>query len=170
MELRSQSLQCFRRAVGPCLLALFLLGLSACTTRPEPSAQGCATSPFPCLSGTALVSLETNQGKVILELDGDAAPLTAGNFIDLVKKEAYDGTAFHRVVRDPVPFVVQGGDPLSANPKISADRYGSGNFIDPSTGEARLIPLELKLKSDQEPTYGQVITSPLATEQLSMNH
>ena len=170
MELRSPARRCIRRAFGSFLLATLLLGLAACSPRPEPSAQGCSTSSSPCLSGTAVVSLETGKGKVMLELDGQSAPLTAGNFVDLVRKGVYDGTAFHRVVRDPVPFVVQGGDPLSANPKISPERFGSGNFIDPSSGEARFIPLELKLKSDQQPTYGQVITSPLATEQLSMNH
>ena len=59
---------------------------------------------------------------------GRQLPLTAGNFVDLVRQGVYDGTAFHRVVREPVPFVVQGGDPLSANPQIPVRSLRIGEF------------------------------------------
>ena len=52
--------------------------------------------------------MSTSRGDITIEVDGDAAPLTAGNFVDLVRRGTYDGTLFHRVVREPVPFVVQG--------------------------------------------------------------
>ena len=45
---------------------------------------------------------------VKIELDGDEAPLTVENFVDLCNKGFYDGLTFHRYVKD---FVLQGGDP-----------------------------------------------------------
>ena len=47
-------------------------------------------------------------GTVKIELDGDEAPLTVENFVDLCNKGFYDGLTFHRYVKD---FVLQGGDP-----------------------------------------------------------
>ena len=70
-------------------------------------------------------------------------PLTSGNFIDLVEQGVYDGTAFHRVVRSPSPFVVQGGDPQSKDPNFPVQRLGTGNFVDPKTKQPRYIPLEI---------------------------
>ncbi|MEX1324088.1 MAG: peptidylprolyl isomerase [Synechococcaceae cyanobacterium] len=151
------------------LAAVLLLGGCAAGGQDGPEI-GCATAATPCLSGDATVALTTSKGEVRLDLDGAAAPLTAGNFLDLVRRGAYNGTAFHRVVRQPTPFVVQGGDPLSANPVTPANQYGSGNFIDPDTGQARLIPLELKLSGEESPRYGEVITSPTANRQLVLAH
>ncbi|MBM5798111.1 MAG: peptidylprolyl isomerase, partial [Cyanobacteria bacterium K_Offshore_0m_m2_072] len=124
----------------------------------------------PCLQGAALVELETSRGKVRVQLDGAAAPLTAGNFVDLVNKGAYNGTLFHRVVREPVPFVVQGGDPQTANPKVSPTQYGMGNYLDPASGQSRLIPLELKLSKEGAPRYGELLTAPGITRQLALVH
>ena len=60
--------------------------------------------------------------KKIYFIDGNLAPATAGNFVDLVKRGTYDGTVFHRVIKKPVPFVVQGGDPLSKDARVSSNR------------------------------------------------
>ncbi|MBM5803284.1 MAG: peptidylprolyl isomerase [Cyanobacteria bacterium K_DeepCast_35m_m2_155] len=156
------------------LLALLLLlapvGLSACAAESGSRPQGCAAGTVACLQGTALVELETSKGKLQLQLDGAAAPLTAGNFVDLVNKGAYNGTLFHRVVREPVPFVVQGGDPQTANPKVNPSQYGTGNYLDPASGQARLIPLELKLSGEAAPRYGELLTAPGITRQLALAH
>ncbi|MFO7630437.1 MAG: peptidylprolyl isomerase [Prochlorococcaceae cyanobacterium] len=159
-----------RLALLASALLLLPLGLSACAADQTQALLGCGNSTSPCLKGKALVSLQTSRGEVQLSLDGDAAPLTAGNFVDLVQKGAYNGTVFHRVVREPVPFVVQGGDPLSADPKVPASQYGTGSFIEPSSGAARLIPLELKLSGEGSPRYGQPITSAAETRQLALQH
>ncbi len=45
------------------------------------------------------VLLETTEGNITIELAGDM-PVTAGNFESLVKKGFYDGTVFHRVIKD----------------------------------------------------------------------
>lgn len=152
------------------LLLLAPVGLTACAAEGVSRPQGCEASATPCLQGTAVVSLTTSKGEVQIQLDGPAAPLTAGNFVDLVNRGAYNGTVFHRVVREPVPFVVQGGDPQSANPKVPATQYGMGSFMDPTSGESRLIPLELKLKDEPRPRYGEELTAPGVTRQLALVH
>ena len=152
------------------LLGLTPLGLAACAADSANPALGCEAATTPCLQGTAVVAMDTSKGPVELRLDGAAAPLTAGNFVDLVRRGVYNGTVFHRVVREPVPFVVQGGDPSSADPKVPASDYGSGGFVDPASGESRRIPMELKLSGAQEPRYGEQITTPTATRQLALTH
>ncbi len=158
-----------RLLAGFGLAASLLLGGCADGGQSGPT-LGCATAAAPCLDGTATVALTTSKGEVRIDLDGDAAPLTAGNFLDLVRRGVYDGTAFHRVVRQPSPFVVQGGDPLSANPVTPASQYGSGNFVDPDTGQARMLPLELKLGGEEAPRYGEELTNPAVTRELALAH
>lgn len=124
------------------VLALLLspLGPVACAA-PGPSADlGCGSGGIPCLKGKAVVSLLTSKGEVQVSLDGDAAPLTAGNFVDLVRRGVYNGTVFHRVVKEPAPFVVQGGDPQSRDPKVPVDQLGGGSFIDPASGQPATSP------------------------------
>jgi peptidyl-prolyl cis-trans isomerase B (cyclophilin B) len=152
------------------LLLIAPLSLGACASDQGRKPLGCATASTPCLSGTALVELDTSRGPVQIRLDGNNAPLTAGNFVDLVRRGVYNGTVFHRVVREPVPFVVQGGDPSSADPKTPVGQFGTGSFIDPTTGEARLIPLEIKRKGEAQPQYGEPLSTPVATRQLALSH
>ena len=54
------------------------------------------------------VELDTTKGKIVLELYTGEMPITAGNFVALVKKGFYDGVIFHRVISG---FMIQGGDP-----------------------------------------------------------
>jgi len=57
-----------------------------------------------------MIVIEMDNGRTIkIELDHNAAPITAANFEELVKKGFYDGLTFHRVIRG---FMIQGGDPL----------------------------------------------------------
>ncbi|TDJ06029.1 MAG: peptidyl-prolyl cis-trans isomerase [Deltaproteobacteria bacterium] len=52
------------------------------------------------------VELETNYGKIILELDQKKAPVTVKNFLSYVDSGYYNGTIFHRVIDN---FMIQGG-------------------------------------------------------------
>lgn len=158
------------RLLSVALPMLTSLSLAACAADQGAPRLGCGVSPSPCLKGTAVVSLETSRGPVQMTLDGAAAPLTAGNFVDLVRRGTYNNTVFHRVVRDPMPFVVQGGDPSTADSRTPATQYGTGNFIDPASGEARLIPLELRLRSEKLPRYGEPLTSPVVSRELALMH
>jgi len=56
-----------------------------------------------------IVVLETNQGKIEIELMPDTAPKACENFTKLVEKDYYNGLIFHRVIKG---FMIQGGDPL----------------------------------------------------------
>ncbi|MFM8525542.1 MAG: peptidylprolyl isomerase [Cyanobacteriota bacterium] len=160
----------FRGLLGLLVLAGPLV-LTACSAEKAPQALGCGSQGQPaCLQGQALIRLDTSRGAVELRLDGDAAPLTAGNFLDLVRRGVYNGTAFHRVVREPVPFVVQGGDPTSVDPSVPPTAYGQGDFIDPATARPRRIPLELKLRQESKPRYGQILSSPSQGRQLQLPH
>jgi len=56
-----------------------------------------------------MITIEMDNGSTIdIELDYQAAPLTANNFAALVRRGFYDGLIFHRVIPG---FVIQGGDP-----------------------------------------------------------
>lgn len=52
------------------------------------------------------VALETTHGRIVLQLDAEAAPETVANFLQYVDDGFYDGTLFHRVIPG---FMVQGG-------------------------------------------------------------
>lgn len=52
------------------------------------------------------VRLSTSKGDILLELDGERAPVTVQNFISYVDKGFYDGLVFHRVIKG---FMIQGG-------------------------------------------------------------
>jgi peptidylprolyl isomerase len=54
------------------------------------------------------VVLETTQGDIEIQLMPGVAPKACENFTGLVEKGYYDGTTFHRVIKN---FMIQGGDP-----------------------------------------------------------
>lgn len=58
------------------------------------------------------VRITTEKGEIVFELLPDVAPVTVSNFVYLAEGGYYDGLTFHRVVTEPEPFVIQGGDPL----------------------------------------------------------
>lgn len=53
-----------------------------------------------------MITLKTNRGDIVLELDAEKAPKTTANFIQYVQDGHYDGTIFHRVINN---FMIQGG-------------------------------------------------------------
>ena len=98
-------------------------------------------SNLPQLLGRAKVKVETTQGDLVIVVDGYSAPVTGGNFVDLVDRQFYDGLPFTRAEDF---YVIQTGDP-------SGEAQG---FIDPETQEYRAIPLEILVKGESEPIYG----------------
>lgn len=63
-------------------------------------------------------------GTIEIELDREAAPISAANFTALVKKGFYDGLVFHRVIKG---FMIQGGDPKGSG--MGGPGYGiKGEF------------------------------------------
>lgn len=53
-----------------------------------------------------MITLHTNYGEIVLELDFEKAPKTAANFQQYAEDGFYDGTIFHRVINN---FMIQGG-------------------------------------------------------------
>src|SRR5271163_3109303 len=66
--------------------------------------------------------INTTEGEMVVEFWPDVAPKTVENFITLAKKGFYDGTAFHRIMKD---FMIQGGDPNTKDLTKEAE-YGQG--------------------------------------------
>jgi peptidylprolyl isomerase len=96
---------------------------------------------IPQLQGRATIALKTTKGDITLVVDGYSAPVTAGNFVDLVNRGFYNNLAFTRAEND---YVLQIGDPPGAEV----------GFIDPKTKKYRAVPLEVMVKGDKEPMYG----------------
>src|SRR5215207_8670422 len=59
-------------------------------------------------NATYEVTIATDTGDIVMDLDPKLAPNTVNNFVALVRQGFYDNLAFHRVVPE---FVIQGGDP-----------------------------------------------------------
>lgn len=98
-------------------------------------------SNLPQLKGRATVEVTTNKGDITVVVDGYSAPVTGGNFVDLVRRGFYDGLEF---IRAEDSYVLQTGDPVGPEQ----------GFIDPTTKKYRAIPLEVLAKGDSVPTYG----------------
>ena len=101
-------------------------------------------SNLPQLKGRATVLLTTSQGDVTLVADGYNAPVTAGNFVDLVQRGFYNGLPFTRADES---YVLQAGEPEG-----SAD-----GFIDPKTKQQRNIPFEVRVEGETLPEYGNTL-------------
>ena len=71
------------------------------------------------------IEIEVEQyGTIRLELDGDTAPITVQNFLDLANAGFYDGLTFHRIIDG---FMIQGGD-ATGNGSGGADHNIVGEF------------------------------------------
>lgn len=70
-------------------------------------------SAFAAKPKNQYVRIKTEFGECIIKLYNET-PLHRDNFLKLVKKNYYNGTLFHRVIKD---FMIQGGDPDSRNAK-----------------------------------------------------
>lgn len=86
------------------------------------------------------------EAKLVMVVDGYAAPITAGNFVELVQKGFYTNMAIQR----SDGFVVQTGDP--DGDAVGYVAKGSKALGTGKNGE-RLIPLEIFIKGDAQPIY-----------------
>jgi len=67
--------------------------------------------------------IKTSAGTMVIEFWPDVAPKTVENFKKLANEGFYDGTCFHRVIKD---FMIQGGDPLTKD-EANKMRWGTGD-------------------------------------------
>lgn len=84
------------------LVSSFLMASAFAQTTPAPAAAG----DKPAAAAKPRVSLKTNMGEIVVELEPEKAPKSVENFLQYVKDKQYDGTIFHRVIKT---FMIQGG-------------------------------------------------------------
>ncbi len=111
------------------------------TSSPSPTAgklsqpkalTGTPLSPLPDKTAPKLtkvhrIDVETDAGKLVIELYPEAAPNASKRFLELVQAGFFDNTAIGRVVKSPQPFVAQFG----VNPKMI--EWKEKNFDDDPT-------------------------------------
>ncbi|OGF24304.1 peptidylprolyl isomerase [Candidatus Falkowbacteria bacterium RIFCSPLOWO2_12_FULL_45_13] len=69
--------------------------------------------------------IKTNLGDITVKFYAAEASITVNNFLNLAQAGFYDGTKFHRVIKD---FMIQGGDPLSKDDDPSNDGQGGPGY------------------------------------------
>ena len=77
---------------------------------------------FPMNTPNEVALIKTSEGEMVVQFWTDAAPNTIENFKKLARQGFYDGTIFHRIVKE---FMIQGGDPNSKDP-AKENSYGQG--------------------------------------------
>jgi peptidyl-prolyl cis-trans isomerase B (cyclophilin B) len=106
------------RIAGIIFVLLSLLTVGALRNGSRLLAQG--TSEYDNLEAV----LDTSSGQIVIEFFPHDAPKHVESFVKNAREGAYDGTTFHRLVKYAL---IQGGDPLSKNPRERA-RYGTGGL------------------------------------------
>lgn len=69
--------------------------------------------------------IKTNVGDITLSFYNQDAPVTVNNFMNLANTGFYNGTIFHRVIKD---FMIQGGDPNSKSEDWSIHGFGGPGY------------------------------------------
>ena len=143
--------------IRPLLPLAALLALAACGESPPannaalpgneaaPAANSAAPAPVPA---SVKVRLETDQGNIVLQLDGRHAPITTANFLAYVDQHRFDGITFYRASRTPrTPGqgFIQGGirrNPMLALPPIAHEPTSRTGLrhVDGAISMARLEP------------------------------
>ena len=104
----------------------------------------------------SIVVFKTSMGDFKAEIFEDQMPLTAKNFLDLVKDGFYDGLHFHRVIKN---FMIQFGCPHSKDPASRAAGTGGpphGRIEDEHPEDAKITnaPGTLSMANTGQPNTG----------------
>ncbi len=103
------------------------------------------------IQGNEIAVINTNRGVIKFEFFGEDAPNHVAAFIELAQKGFYDGTKFHRVVREPEPFVIQGGDPLSKTDDPMVGTGGPGYSLAAEFNENKHLEGTVSMARSQDP-------------------
>ena len=103
-----------KRITGILLALVLVLAMTACGGTGENGDQAQTSDQVQAEEQAGGIGMHhaeidiADYGTVKLELDGDTAPITVQNFMDLANAGFYDGLTFHRIMDG---FMIQGGDP-----------------------------------------------------------
>ena len=113
------------------------------------------------------VVLETNQGNIVMKLFPDIAPKAVENFVALVKKGYYNGTIFHRVIKN---FMIQGGDPSGTG--MGGESIWGAPFEDEVSQDIKFDRPGLVAMANAGPSTNgsQFFISTVPTPWLNMKH
>ncbi|XP_044777705.1 peptidyl-prolyl cis-trans isomerase-like 1 [Neomonachus schauinslandi] len=107
------------------------------------------------------IYLETRMGIIVLELYWKHAPKTCKNLAELARRGYYNGTKFHRIIKD---FMIQGGDPTGTG-RGGASIYGK-QFEDELHPDLRFTGAGILTMANAEPdTNGSQFFATLAPTQ-----
>ena len=121
---------------------------------------------------TMQVTMKTNMGDIELTLNRERTPNTVDNFVKLAQAKFYDGTRFHRVIKD---FMIQGGDPLSKD-VTKKNFWGTGGpdykFADEFLADDNMKEGDLAMANSGPGTNGSqfFIVTAAATPWLNGKH
>lgn len=97
--------------IASIILVLGILFSASCGGKAPAPKPKTYSAPPPMIINTSkqyTAIIETEKGKLLLELFANDVPVTVNNFVFLAREGFYDGTTFHRVIAG---FMAQGGDP-----------------------------------------------------------
>ncbi len=117
---------------GVMTILWLLLGLQACSQeKKSPRGEVELTStvkPRKKIMKEVAV-IETDYGSIVLKFYDEDAPKHVANFKKLASQQFYDGTTFHRVIKN---FMIQGGDPNSKDSDPRNDGQGGPGYTIPA--------------------------------------
>ena len=111
------------RGSGPGMRIPILTGLFIAMVLGRMVAEETKEEKMRMNSSDEVAVIKTNEGEMVVQFWTDAAPNTIENFKKLARQGFYNGTIFHRIVKD---FMIQGGDPNSKDP-AKENTYGQGD-------------------------------------------
>ena len=155
----------------------------------QPKGEVGPTSGLPAMQidtqKTYTAVLQTSVGSITVSLNAKDTPVTVNNFISLARKNFYDNTIFHRVIKG---FMIQGGDPQgdgSGGPGYKfadepiTDEYSRGTIAmansGPNTNGSQFFimhadyPLPRNYVIFGKVTSGLEVVDKIATAQVSAN-
>ncbi len=114
-EKRRRLLRSVRNAaIAVALFVLIIVIVNLLSSDDKKSASPTSSTTTPAADFTVdpkksyTASVATNLGKIVLSLDAKQARVATGHFITLARAGVYDGSRWHRIVKD---YVIQGGSP-----------------------------------------------------------
>lgn len=114
--------------------------------------------------------IKTSKGDIVVSFYADQSPSTVNNFMNLAEQGFYNGTKFHRIIKD---FMIQGGDPNSKGEDTRM--YGTGDpgyKFDDEFNDEKLVRGSLAMANSGSNTNGSqfFIVTAEATPWLDRKH